>query len=577
MRIQELLLAQRGLEARLSRLEALLGAAGPAHQPRTPVKAVTPNPTAGPSGLDVGLADLGQALLLMAGAFMLRAFTDSGLLPLLGGVALGLVYAVLWIGLAGRAAGRGKPVRALTYGITAALIAYPILWEAPTRFGVMPPGLAALLAAVLVALALLAGWRQRIRSLAWVHVSGAMAVAVALHFATGVSEPFIGLLLLLGLGTVWLGYHFKWHGLRWWTALVTDFMVLVLVSIASSGNGVPAHYAGLSVGLAQGLAGALLVVYLGSFALRTLWRQRDVTLFEVVQTAAALAIGFGGAVRIAHAHGHGGQWLGPAALVAAGACYLVAFAFVDRRVGRGRNFIFYTSLALVLAMTGSTLVSGGAALSLIWGLLGLASAVLGVAYDRITLRVHSALYLAVAAWRSGLLGFAFAAFLAPAPRLLDGPGAAGYIVLLLALLGYLVLAVVRRHLPGSEQAALPRLALLVTTVLGLAGLLVALALRLASSWDVQDLTAAAVVARVAVPSGAAVLLATGGRRRPLREWTWLVYPVLALGGAMLLVGLRQGHAGALFLGCAFFGGALIASPWLLRARGPRPTPAGGSD
>ena len=137
MRIQELLLAQRGLEARLSRLEALLGAAGPARQPRTPVKAVTPNPTAGPSGLDVGLADLGQALLLMAGAFMLRAFTDSGLLPLLGGVALGLVYAVLWIGLAGRAAGRGKPVRALTYGITAALIAYPILSvsDAQRRYG----------------------------------------------------------------------------------------------------------------------------------------------------------------------------------------------------------------------------------------------------------------------------------------------------------------------------------------------------------------------------------------------------------------------------------------------------------
>jgi hypothetical protein len=277
-------------------------------------------------------------------------------------------------------------------------------------------------------------------------------------------------------------------------------------------------------------------------------------------------------VRIAHAVGQGGGWLGAAALVAAAACYLVAFAFVDRRLGRGRNFIFYTSLALVFATTGSTLLSEGSALALIWAALSLALALLGVTYDRITLRVHSALFLALATWRSGLLGFGVTAFVAPAPDLLARPGSGLLLVLLLALLDYLVLATIRRGRPAGEQTALPRLAVLVMFVIGLAGLLATLAVRLAASWGLHELAAAAVVARVAVPSGAAVVLATGSRRRLLKEWAWLVYPVLALGGAMLLLGLRQGHAGALFLGCLFFGGALIAAPWLLRRRGAEPVP-----
>jgi hypothetical protein len=49
----------------------------------------------------------------------------------------------------------------------------------------------------------------------------------------------------------------------------------------------------------------LLNGYLGSVAIRTIVRARDVIVFEVVQTAAALAVGFGGAVYVAQRSGSG--------------------------------------------------------------------------------------------------------------------------------------------------------------------------------------------------------------------------------------------------------------------------------
>ena len=51
----------------------------------------------------------------------------------------------------------------------------------------------------------------------------------------------------------------------------------------------------------------LLAAYGGSVAARTLVRRRVVTLFEAVQTLAALAVGLGGAVAVAHTTGHGGN------------------------------------------------------------------------------------------------------------------------------------------------------------------------------------------------------------------------------------------------------------------------------
>ncbi len=569
-RLAELTAALERLEQRVARLEGGLAA--------TPLAATTPSipelavgaaePVGGirPAlpGLTVG--DLGRAFLVMAGAFLLRALTDMRLLPLAGGILLGLLYALVWVYLADRAAARDKLVRAQVNGVTAALIAFPILYEAPTRFGALAPALAILLAALMAAVALAVAWRRSLQLLAWIFVSGALLTAIALVFAAGAVEPAVALLLLLGLASVWLGYAKKWRGLRWWVAAAANFMVFFMVSIASSPLGVPERYANFSIARAQLLAGGLLIVYLGSFALRTLWRRRDVTPFEVIQSAAALAIGFGGALRIAQAVGSGGAALGVVTLIAAAACYLVAFAFVDRRLGRGRNFIFYTTLAFVLIVTGSRLLAQGGALALIWSALALATAYLGGRYDRVTLRVHGALFTLAAAWYGGLLRLGFDAFLAPAGRVPASPGAALLAVLAVTALTYATLVVTQGRRAALGMLRLPRLVVLLAVLVCLAGLATGLLLQAVRAWGVTDLAAATVAARIAVLSVAAVLLAGGGRGAMLREMSWLVYPVLALGGLALLLGLKQSHATALVLDCGLYGGALIAAPWLLRRR-----------
>jgi len=569
-RLAALSSAVERLEQRVAQLEAAVagrGAIGAARKEDSGLSSATGGRAAeGRGGPTLTPADLGRAFLVMAGAFMLRSLTDARLLPLTGGIVFGLAYALLWVLLSDRAAAGGKTVRAQLYGVTAALIAFPILWEAPTRFSALPAPFAVLLAGVMAGVALVVAWRRNLQLVAWVFVAGALLAGIALVFATRTVEPTVALLLLLGLASVWLGYGKKWRGLRWLTAATADFMVLFMVSIAASPAGVPERYAGFSIARAQALAGGLLIVYLGSFALRTLWRQRDVIPFEVVQSAAALAIGFGGAVRIAQAVGSGSGALGIVTLIAAAACYIVAFSFVDRRLGRGRNFIFYTTLAFVLIVTGSRLLAQGAILAFIWCALALTTAYLGGRYDRITLRVHSALFTLAAAWYGGLLRLGFDAFMAPAGRVTSRPGAALLAVLLGTVLTYATLVIAQGRRNTRDRARVPRVFVLLAIVICLAGLATSLLVHTARGWGLQNLAAATVAARVLVLSAAAVALAGVGRGIVFREMRWLVYPVLVLGGLALLLGLKQGNATTLFLGCACYGGALIAAPWLLRRR-----------
>jgi hypothetical protein len=71
--------------------------------------------------------------------------------------------------------------------------------------------------------------------------------------------------------------------------------------------------------------------------------------------------------------------------------------------------------------------------------------------------------------------------------------------------------------------------------------------------------------RTAVLAALAVALAWAGRRWSLQELTWLVYPVLVGGGLKLLwEDLRYGQPITMFLGLALYGGALIATPRLMR-------------
>jgi hypothetical protein len=68
----------------------------------------------------------GWAFLGLSIAYLLRAATESGTIPLLAGVIAGIFYAGGWIFLAGRRAWQ-NPVASTVYSVTAALIVAPLL------------------------------------------------------------------------------------------------------------------------------------------------------------------------------------------------------------------------------------------------------------------------------------------------------------------------------------------------------------------------------------------------------------------------------------------------------------------
>jgi hypothetical protein len=312
------------------------------------------------------------------------------------------------------------------------------------------------------------------------------------------------------------------------------------------------------------LAFALPFLYMGSFAVRTLARRRGVTAFEVVQTVAALTIGFGGAILVARHVQDAQAALGASALVIAAGCYGVAFVFVERQQGHGRNFFFYATLALLLTLSGSALMAGGAILGFLWCALALASAILSRRFNRVTLAVHSAAYAAAVAWQTGSAGATIDAFMAPPARPWTTLTSAGLCTIVAAAACYVLLA---REEGEANRAGerFPRLLLAVIVAFGGGAFAVGQLRDLVGGGAASSDPGAIAAARTAVLAAAAFLLAAIRRRAALPELAWLTYGVLSIGAAKLLVeDLPGGRPATLFVAFAFYGAALLAAPRLLR-------------
>src|SRR5689334_18320464 len=120
------------------------------------------------SGVPHFLALAGRTLVVLGGAYLLRALTESNLLTKSAGVGLGILYGAPWLLLASRAAARGFALDAFAHALTAALIGYPLVWEATLRFNVVSPAQATALLAVLTTSAFALAWARRLEGLAWV-------------------------------------------------------------------------------------------------------------------------------------------------------------------------------------------------------------------------------------------------------------------------------------------------------------------------------------------------------------------------------------------------------------------------
>ena len=556
--VQELAGSVRRLEARVRELERRgPGPNGLARHAAAVAGAPSPE-----IALSQGtLALFGRALLVLAGAYVARALTDSRVVPPGVGVALGLAYAVFWQFRADRAARGGRRESAVFHAVASCVIAFPLLWETTARFGLLGPRPACAALVAFFALGLGVAWRQGLAVAAGAATGLALATAVALFMATRDLLAVFLALVAIAAGLEWLAYRERWLALRWWAAVVLDAVAFLLAALVTRPQGLPPGYVPLAAPVAGGALLALPALYVAGLAARTLRRGRPVTLFEAAQGTIAVLLGFGGAWRILATRGDSALGLGVLALLLGALCYGAAFAFAERRPGQGRNFYFYSTAGILLTLAGASVVAFGLALPFVLGGLGLLGALFGRRFGRMTLRVHSALYLAAGALETGLAVACARAVAGQATGSLPG---LAWLAALAAAGGWTVLATDRRA-PRSGWGRTPQLLLAILVVFAL-GKAVQMGLWAALGEPLTADPGVAAVLRTAVLAALALGLAVAARREPWPELRWLVYPLVDLGGVKLLLqDLRQGRPATLVLSLAIYGTVLVLAPRLTKA------------
>ena len=508
----------------------------------------------------------GRAFLVLSGALLIRALTEGGALSRPVGATLGLAYAVVWLALSARDGRRGLSLSGAFHGGTAVVIAFPLFWESAVRFSILTAPAAIVGVGLFALAALFVASLQPGQGLAWIVALGALATLFPLLAATAKIEAVAAAFLALLAATLWLADARGWPGPRWTAAFAADFAVVFLWSILAREGGPPDAYRQTSVPVALAISLALPLICLSSFSVRTLAKKREVTPFEIAQSAVSLLAGFGGSIAIARRAGIGAGGLGMASLAVGLACYAVAFGFIERRDGSVLNFHFYSSLGLLMVLSGGVFWLRALSLVVLWGVLAIAGAILGGRYDRMPLRVHSATFALAASLAGGLLAAAADALFASAGEPWRLPGATGLLALGAAAISYASLLIIRKDAIPRWSRRIPAVLLASISLSGAGTLLLdALAGRPGDPFFNRPAEIAA--SRTAVVAGSALLLAALGRRRKLWELSWFGYPLLALGGLKLLLeDLSRGRPITLFLGFVFYGIALIFVPKLVRER-----------
>jgi hypothetical protein len=524
----------RDLQQRVVRLETELGVSAPRRTDDRFVSSVpsaSPSPPVSPSLL---LPAVGRALLGLAGAYLLRALTESAAFPDVAGVILGLLYAMSWLVWAARTP-IDQRLPAALHALTAALVLAPLIYEATSRFHVIPSWTAGLILFAFAIVGLSVSWRKELLIVATFATVAALGTAGALILATNDVVPFTFVFLAVAATVEVSACLNHWLSERWLTAAAADLAVLLITWLVTNEHGVPPSYVPISYSAMLAAQVSLLLIYLTSTIVRTLLRGYTMTWFETAQCAAAFVICVGSGRSPA---------LGILCLGCSAACYLVAFEVLDD--GRhSRNFYTYSTFGILLVIAGSRILLSGLIASIVWSTLAIAAMWAGARFGRLTLQVHGFLYL--------LLGLAGSGALVQAAGLLLGAwawsGAAAWPIWTGAIGAAVCCAI------GAQSRVLRigNVAILVWLAAGTsAGLL-----TFSYHWifGVTASHAYCATLRTAVIAAAALLLAR------LAPWSHLIYPLMLLGAWRLaMVDLHQERKTALFLSLLIYGAALILIP-----------------
>lgn len=210
------------IEERLRTIEERLAEFAPRTAPPPPSLRLSPSPRENVLSLS------GRAVLILGGAFLLRAATESTAVRPQVGIALGLAYAIAWIGAAAFAAKKGRRTPAVFHIAAAAAIGYPIIAEAVTRFHVLGAVTAAILLAAFSLAMLIVARAYALQTPAWIAVAGATIVALVLAYATKELIPFAIELTFVGVAAFVLSLNY----VGWLLAIESDLFAIFLVAAA---------------------------------------------------------------------------------------------------------------------------------------------------------------------------------------------------------------------------------------------------------------------------------------------------------------------------------------------------------
>jgi len=546
------------LERRIARIERYLGI--PAQQADSlPVAAAEPDVSRPPSPSEVSTAllpILGRCLLGLAGAYLLRALTESGTLTLQAGVAAGIFYAMGWLVWAARTPATRR-VEAALHSLTSVLVLSPLLWEATLHFRAISTWKAGALLLCFTLFGLAVSWRKNLLIVATISTLAGLGTAAALLVATRDVVPFTLVFLAIAAAVETSACLEHWLSERWLAALAADLAVLLATWLVTNERGLPESYAPIPYGWLLGSQVALLGIYLSSTIIRTLFRGFTFTGFETAQCALAFLIGVGGGLRLSKET----PAISLFALACAAACYIVSFARLERG-GSRRNFYTYSTFGILLVLAGSRILLSGTTAAAAWSALAIGCIWAGGFSGRSTLQVHGGIYLLLALTGSGALQHATALVLGAA-QWPDEKQVALWAGLAAAAMCYLLAARDARSLSAWNSQTL-RLVVAGTLVWMAAGAAAGV-LTTAYHAEFGALASNAYCAtlRTSVLAGSALLLAWAGARSSNVELSRLIYPVMLVGAyRLLIVDLHGDLKVPLFLSLLVYGAALIALPKL---------------
>lgn len=498
---------------------------------------------------------IGKIFLGIAGAYVLRAIAESGLLPRTAVVPIALAYAFTWLVFAARAAGGGARFAGTAYGISSALILAPMLWELTVKFGVLSCWVTAAVLVGFVVSASALAWKRNLLSVVWVSTLAAAITAISLFVVTRDPVPFTLALLAMAVVAETAACRDHWFSLRPLVAFTADMAILALMAVYTRAEGPSPDYKPVSAVVLLALSIALFAVYGLSTLLRTITLGRLIRPFEAAQTVIAFFLAAVGILRVTH--NAAAPVVGAFCLAASAACYWAAHLRFNRRL-QARNYHVFAAWAATLLVAGS-LLSLSVGLLTVW--LSLVAVVMAAATARYGLLVpgfHGLVYLAAAAGASGFLAYAAQVLTATVPALPPAP------LWIAAFAVFLCQSIAFRIKGENWRARALRLGYAALAIYAGTAVLVLAIARIALH-ERASASSLAIVRTLVICVAALALGFTGSRwKRP--ELVWLGYTAMGFCTLKLLVeDFRSGTAGSVAISLFLYGMVWVLLPRVARS------------